>query len=160
MTGGAASLACGTAGADSIIGGSGSVAVTAQGANMIVVGGAGASSIAAGNGACEVFAGPGATTLQLGAGPATVIAGGGSASITEGNGAVLYDIVKGSAGGTDSIDGIRPGIDRLALFGYDGGVASFTTAGGNSVLSLDDGTRITLLGLTDPSHILAASLMA
>ncbi|WP_428390597.1 hypothetical protein [Lichenicoccus sp.] len=156
---GAAKLTCGSAGADSIIGGSGSLAVTGKGANIILVGGVGASSIAAGNGACEVFAGPGAMTLQLGAGPATVIGGSGSTRITEGSGAVLYDIVKGAAGGTESIDGFRPGIDRLALFGYDNGVPSLTTAGGNNTLSLDDGTRITLLGVTDPSHSLAASLM-
>ena len=156
---GTASLVCGAAGADSIIGGSGSLAVTAKGANMIVVGGSGPSSIAAGNGACEVFAGPGAMTLQLGAGPVTVIAGSGSASITEGSGAVVYDVVKGAAGGTDSIHGFRPGIDRLAPFGYGGVAPSVALAGGNSVLNLDDGTRITLLGVTDPSHILAAGLM-
>ena len=152
--GGDTLLTTAATGADSIIGGAGTLTVDGGGSNMIVVGGTGASRIETGNGANEVFAGAGAMTLQEGAGPATVVAGAGTSTIQEGAGTVMLDFVHGAAGGSVTVAGYRPGTDHIALFGYGNAAASVQTSGGNSVLNLTDGTRITLLGVTDPGHIL------
>ena len=56
--------------------------------------------------------------------------------------------VDGHAGGTDLISGFKVGTDQIGLFGYDLGTVQQSSAGGNTMLDLSDGTKITLLGVT------------
>ena len=63
-------------------------------------------------------------------------------------------------GGSVTIAGFDASRDQLGLFGYASGEAASalggaTVANGNTTLSLSDGTRITLLGVTglDPHAI-------
>jgi ELWxxDGT repeat protein len=146
----------GSTGADSVIGGSGGLSVTGHGDNLIVVGGSGAAAIAIGGGASLVFAGSGTMNLNESTGAGSVVFGHGSTNVAEGSGAMTYDVVKGAAGGTDAIGGYRPGIDRIALFGYGGEKPIVQASGSSSVLSLSDGTHITLLGVLHPGTILGA----
>jgi hypothetical protein len=137
-------------GADTISGGSGSLVVDGNGANMFVVAASSSSTIDTGAGASLIFSGSGATTVTGGAGTMQAVIGSGKASFTEGAGATVYDVVKGSAGGTILVDGFRPGADRIDLFGYQPSDLQVSTASGSTVLSLHDGTRITLAGVSDP----------
>ena len=147
---GALAVAGSASGADSIVGGSGALTVTGRGGNMLVVAGTGGSSIATGNGASLIFTGAGRTAVTGGTGSLQAMLGSGTASITEGSGASVYDVVKGAAGGNDVLTGFRPSIDRIDLFGYAAGDVHVTTKGGSTVISMVDGTRITLVGVTDP----------
>ena len=147
---GAMAVAGSSSGADSIVGGAGALTVTGRGGNMLVVAGTGGSNIETGNGASLIFAGSGSTVVTGGAGSLQAVLGSGSASVTEGSGPSVYDVVKGAAGGTDVLNGFKPATDRIDLFGYAAGDAHVTTSGGSTVVSLVDGTRITLVGVTDP----------
>ncbi len=147
---GAMVVAGSSSGADSIVGGAGALRVTGRGGNMLVVAGAGGSNIETGNGASLIFAGSGSTVVTGGAGSLQAVLGSGSASVTEGSGPSVYDVVKGAAGGTDVLNGFKPATDRIDLFGYAASDLHVTTSGGSTVVSLADGTRITLVGVTDP----------
>ena len=101
-----------------------------------------------------IFGGSGAESVSLGSGTGIFLAGSGIA---------LFDFVSGTAGSV-SISGFDPGKDKLALFGYDGSEAAkalHTTSvtGGNTMLSLTDGTHITLLDVTTvtPNFIVLAA---
>ena len=139
-------------GADSIVGGSGPLNVEGRGGNMLVVAGSGTSNVSTGNGASLVFAGAGNLSLVGGAGSMQVVAGAGHATIIEGAGPTTLEAVRGAAGGVDLISGFRPNIDRVALFGYSPSQQTIVTQGGSTIISLADGTKITLLGVTDPGH--------
>lgn len=156
--GGAGSLAVtgSTAGADSIVGGSGSLSVDGQGANMLVVAGSGTNTIATGNGAALIFAGSGSSTITGGQGSLQIMVGRGSGVINEGAGTCVYDVIKGEAGGTSVIDGFKTTHDEIRLFGYQPSGLTTTLSAGNTLLSLSDGTRIELLGVTNPVHAIVA----
>jgi ELWxxDGT repeat protein len=151
---GAATVTGSSNGPDSIIGGTGALVVSGQGSNMIVVGGAGPASIDTGNGYGLIFQGGGDMSIAA-RGPLQVIAGSGSASIAVGSGGILLDVVRGAAGGLDVIGGFRPQTDRIDLFGFTAPDLHSHVTDGSVTLSLSDGTRITLLGITDPGHALA-----
>ncbi len=97
----------------------------------LLFGGTGPDLIRLGAGADTVVAGPGGGTVQLGSGNATLFLGTGAATT----------VVAGGGGGT--VVGFRPGTDRLQLAG---GAASMA-AGANTVVTLADGARITLVGV-------------
>ncbi len=147
---GAMAIAGSSSGADSIVGGAGALTVTGRGGNMLVVAGTGGSNIETGNGASLIFAGSGSTVVTGGTGSLQAVLGSGSASVTEGSGPSVYDVVKGAAGGTDVLNGFKPSTDRIDLFGYAAGDVHVTTSGGSTVVSLVDGTRITLVDVTAP----------
>ncbi|WP_428374773.1 beta strand repeat-containing protein [Lichenicoccus sp.] len=134
-------------GADSIIGGSGGLVVQGRGGNMLVVGGSGAASIAVGNAAALLFQGSGPMAASAGSGWFEVVAGPGAATIGAGSSGVSIDVVKGAAGGSDVVRGFNPAINRIALFGYQASDLHLHAQGGNSTLSVSDGTTITLLGV-------------
>ena len=69
--------------------------------------------------------------------------------MTEGSGAALFDVVKGAAGGTEVLNGFRPGTDHIQLFGYAAGEPQITSSNGSSLVSLSDGTKIQITGVTD-----------
>jgi hypothetical protein len=85
----------------------------------------------------------------------TVIGGGGTSMITAGQGADVFGFVNGHAGGVESITGFNAK-DNFAFGGYDslgGAIASEAVnttidpaAGGSDVITLTDGTVITLVG--------------
>ena len=119
---------------------------------MLVVGGTSTSNVATGNGASLVFAGSGNLTLAGGTGSMQVVTGSGTATVIEGAGPTTLQAVRGAAGGTDVISGFRPGTDTVELFGYLPGQQTVSSANGSTLIALADGTKITLLGVTDPGH--------
>ncbi len=135
--------------ADSIIGGAGALSVTGHGGNMLVVAATSTSSITTGNGASLILASSGATSVTGGSGSLQALLGAGTATVTEGSGAALFDVVKGAAGGTDVINGFKPGSDHIQLFGYAPTDLQVTTSNGSSFVSLTDGTKIEVVGVTD-----------
>ena len=139
-------------GADSVVGGSGTLDVVGRGGNMLVVAGTGTSKVHTGDGASLVFAGSGNLSLVGGAGSMQVVAGSGTATINEGAGATNLQVVDGAAGGIVVIEGFRPGIDHVELFGYQASQQSVAIIGGSTVISLADGTKVTLMGVDDDGH--------
>ena len=123
---------------------------------MLVVAASSTSDIHTGNGASLIFSGSGASTITGGTGSMQVLLGSGAATITEGTGRTIYDVVKGDAGGTDVLAGFRPGSDTIDLFGYSPSDVHVTTVAGSTLLALADGTRITLLGVSDPGTSITA----
>ena len=148
-TGGSLNVTGSATGADSIIAGASTLDVVGRGGNMLVAAGNNAATIQTGNGASLVFAGSGNLTLDGGAGAMQVVAGAGNTTITEGAGGLTLQVVAGSAGGSTLVDGFRPGTDRIELFGFAPGQGTAALSGGSTVLSLADGTRITLQGVSN-----------
>ena len=136
-------------GADSIVGGAGPLSVNGQGANMLVVAGITTSNIQVGGGASLIFAGSGAASVLGGAGSLQVVLGSGAATITEGSGVASYDVVDGAAGGQIVLNGFKPGADKINLFSYTPAQRQITSSGGSSLLSLADGTKITIAGVAN-----------
>jgi Ca2+-binding RTX toxin-like protein len=97
------------------------------------------------------IAGSGNDSLQAGGGADTLQGGTGSAILSSGLGADTFSFVNGSAGGSDTITGFKAA-DTLQLTGY--GLNSTTAlntavhSGANTVLTLGDGTTITLSGVS------------
>jgi len=137
-------------GADFVGGGSGALNVTGNGGGLEVAEGAGAASISTGSGAALVFGGPGSSTVTGGAGSLQVSIGRGAMTVNEGAGPTLYDVTAGSAGGSAVLDGFRPGSDRVELFGYAASGQQVTSSGGSTTISLSDGTKIELVGVSNP----------
>ncbi len=146
---GALQVSGSTSRADSVIGGAGALSVTGHGGNMLVAASTSTSSITTGSGASLILANSGATSVTGGSGSLQLLLGAGSATVTEGSGAALFDVVKGAAGGTDVINGFKTSTDRIQLFGYAAGDLQVTTSNGSSFVSLTDGTRIEVVGVTD-----------
>ena len=99
-----------------------------------------------------LYGGSGADVVSLGSGANTFLAGSGSAAVTTGSGSAMFDFVAG-IGGSVTITGFDASRDQLGLFGYGNEEAAnalggASVAGGNTTLSLSDGTRIILVGVT------------
>jgi len=99
-----------------------------------------------------------ADLLVAGSGNDTLIAGSGSDTMVGGSGADLFAFVKSviNGAGNDSITGFTTK-DQAALYGYNSpsdtnaaaaAVNSATVAGGNTTISLADGTHIEFVGFT------------
>ncbi len=126
---------------------SGSVSLTTGDGGAHVVAGAGQVSVAGGAGADTLQAGSGTDVFTLGGGADQVVFGSGSASVTGGTGVDTYHFHQGSDG-QDTIDGFRQGLDVLAFEGFAGSiVASGVVTGGNTVLTLTDGTTVQFNGV-------------
>ena len=152
--GGAGTLAVGgsTAGADSIIGGSGHLLVAGRGGNMLVVASTTASNIAVGTGASLIFTGTGNSTITGGTGGMEVVLGHGSNTVYEAGGPTTYEVINGSAGGTAVLSGFNTKTDHIALYGYAPSAIHTSTIGGMTTLSLSDGTKIELPGVTNTGN--------
>ena len=149
---GALAVTGSTSGADSIIGGAGALSVVGHGGNMLVAGSTSTSNIYTGNGASLIFAESGAVGVTGGSGPMQVVLGSGSGTFIEGNGSALYDFVNGSGGGSYVITNFRPGTDTIDLYGYTPAQQAISIGPASTVLSLSDGSKIQLLGVTNPGH--------
>ena len=152
--GGSGVLAVGgsTAGADSIIGGSGQLIVAGRGGNMLVVASTTASNIAVGTGASLIFTGTGNSTITGGTGWMEVVLGHGKNTVYEAGGPTTYEVINGSAGGTAVLNGFNTKTDHIALYGYAPSGIHTSTVGGMTTLSLSDGTKIELPGVTNTGN--------
>ncbi len=150
--GGSLSVEASTTGADSIIGGTGTLSVTGRGSNMLVVASKSNSNIQTGNGAALVFGSSGNAAVTGGTGWMGVVVGKGVMDVQEKGGTAVYDVVKGAAGGTDMLYGFNVKTDTIDLFGYQPSDIHVASSGGSTLLSLSDGTKITLVGVSNPGH--------
>lgn len=119
-------------------------------------------SITGGSGSLSVTLGSGNASVTGGAGNDTVLAGaGGHYAIADGTGAELIKLQHGiSSGAALTLTGFVPGKDQIALSGYGAGaaqqlVASQSSSGGGTVLTLSDGATITLSGI---AHLASSSI--
>ena len=137
-------------GSDTLFGGVGADLIVAGSGRSVVVAGGGAATISGGAGAAAIFAGGGQDVIVGGSGASYVQAGTGNATVFEGGGAGTIGLVSGQSGGSVAVYGFRPGTDRIVAQGYAAGPV-VSAAGGNTVLSFADATRVTLVGVTDLS---------
>ncbi len=111
--------------------------IVLEGANS-----AGNNIFQAGSGPCTIFGGHGSDTYLGGAGAAIIVTGSGND---------VFSFTNGLAGGSDTVDNFNPAADRIVLNGYAGYSANLVS--GSEVISLSDGTRITLAGITSMSGV-------
>ncbi len=125
---------------------SGAETVNAGAGNVTLTGGAISTRFVAGSGHAAV-------TLTRGGG--VVVFGSGAASITEAGAgsAVTYDFVAGHGGGTDVITGFVAGTDAVSFQGVS--VSASSVLGGNTMLTLSDGTHVTFVGIAGVGAITA-----
>jgi Ca2+-binding RTX toxin-like protein len=139
----------GTAGGDQIYSiGAGAVYATAGAGNETITGAGGSPdgfSVAGSTGNNTFVAGSGNDTLIAGAGADTLVGGTGHALMVSGSGADVFAFQFGS-GGADTITGFKS-TDTLQLTGFGITALPATTSGGSTVISLSDGTTITLSGV-------------
>ncbi len=142
------------------IGNSGLITLSTGAAGAAVVAGSGRVSVTGGAGADTLFGGSGTDTFSLGGGADRVTFGSGAASVTGGSGTDTYVFTSGAAG-TVTITGFKQGADELKYAGFVGpAVASGTITGGNTVLTLSDGTSVDLIGVALPGYSAAPSAPA
>jgi Ca2+-binding RTX toxin-like protein len=89
--------------------------------------------------------------MSGGSGNDTFWGGAGADSILAGSGADVFGAVAGFAGGAMTIYSFNTANDQIDLKGYT--APTSTLVGGNEVLSLNDGTSITLEGITSLAHV-------
>ena len=151
VNGGAASTATITVGAAT-------GSVNSNGSICIVTGDGGAR-VQAGTGSVSVSGGLGADTFVAGSGSGNFTAGGGADRIVFGSGQAYADAGSGAdsfvfqqgASGADTISGYQPGTDTMVFQGFSGSaVASDVIANNTTVLTLTDGTVVTLLDVALP----------
>ncbi len=127
-----------------LVGGANNTLV-ASGGNVVLSGGAsyGNNEYTIGDGPCTVIGGHGSDTINTGGGPATIFGGSGSA---------LIAFTNGVPHGADLIANFNVNLDKIGLYGYSGGAAAVLAtqhvSGGNTYLTLQDGTQLTLLGVS------------
>ncbi|MDG5496670.1 calcium-binding protein [Niveispirillum sp. BGYR6] len=142
-------------GNDSVIGGTGSDSISANG-NAILNGGAGNDVITGGAGFATLGGGAGNDTITAGSGGAIIIGEAGNDSLVAGAGKDVFIFTPG--GGNDTVSGFNPTQDTLAFgttnFGGNAQlnlvslISSAQVTGGNTVLTLPDGSTITVVGQT------------
>ena len=140
-----------------LVGGSGvtTIVLTGSSTGDLVVGGAGITLIdaSATTGAFEIATNPlgnsGSLIATLGSGSDSVIGGSGNSVIQAGSGNDVFGFVRGHAGGAETILGFNSH-DNLAFGGYNYSLTSpptETIAAVGDVITLSDGTTITLAGI-------------
>ncbi len=143
------SVLYGGVGADTLVGGTaGQSTITGGSGGDLIVGSAGKVVAHGGTGDDVFFAGTGDMTIAEGNGSDNVVFGRGNATVTGGAGRDLFTFLNGSAGGSDVISGFKVGTDQIQLFGYGADPARTAANGGSTVVTLSDGTTITLVGVT------------
>jgi Ca2+-binding RTX toxin-like protein len=140
-------------GGATLFGGGGSFSFTggAGGRDQVVVG-SGNATLSGGGGVNVFHAGSGSTSMTGGAGSKDTFVGGSGFDTMDAQGAksAVFQFSASNHGGTHTIDHFQSGPDKLQLSGYDTAtvLANAQVIGGNTVLSLGDGTTITLQGFT------------
>ena len=143
--GGAANFSfTGGTGDEQVVAGTGNATVTAGSGDATLIGGSGDNLFTAGSGSTKILAGGGG-------GHDTFIGGTGTDTMS-GLGAAsnVFEFDTAHAGGSHTITDFTEGRDKIDLAGYDSAaaLASATTGGGNTILTLSDGTQITLTNFT------------
>lgn len=141
------------AGASTLIGGTNTTEFARGSGDKTFIAGTGHSLIngTTGTGNEIIFTSPisqtGTALIGLNNAADTVIAGTGSATIVGGTGPDVYGIVNGHSGGSITILGFKD-TDNLAFGNYTGNpIASEAVHGASDVITLSDGTTITLVGV-------------
>ena len=155
----------GGAGSDFIVGqgastvqaaGGGGVVFLVGGANAVVNGTNGAVVSGGASAGNDVFnAGAGQETLFGGHGTDTFTGGTGSAVLASSGGTDTFSFTNGQGGGHDYLLNFNPGQDVIDLNGYGGADPTINYAFGDSILNLQDGTQVVVIGV---SHLTDASL--
>jgi hypothetical protein len=120
--------------------------------NSLVAGGGNATIWGANSAGDNVFqAGDGPCTISGGLGNDTFLGGSGAALMVAGQGGDVFSFTNGLAGGATTIKEFNTSNDQIDLHGY----AGYTNAlvGGSEVLSLSDGTTITLAGVSSMAGV-------
>jgi phospholipase/lecithinase/hemolysin len=154
--GGADNLTAGGGTAILVGGGAGDLLTASGAANDTLIAGAGAETLngSASSGSLVFFGGAGADCITGGTGNSLFVAGSGNETLTAGAGtnAFIFAATPGTTR-TDVINNFNPTNSAIGLFGYGGepgadnaALASATTAGGNTTVSLTDGTSIVFTG--------------
>lgn len=143
----------GAAGLNAIISTSSETALVVAGGGAETINGASASQ------ALHVFAGTGNDTIIGGSAANTLVGGTGNATLVGGSGASnLFAITDGVAGGNYTIENFGSAAGNvMALYGYglqnSSGLQNVldnaTVSGGNTTIALNDGSKITFVGVTD-----------
>jgi hypothetical protein len=147
----------GEAGPSRFLVGEGASTVTAASGNLVWLVGAANDSLVASGGNVTLWganstgdnvfqAGSGPCTISGGMGNDTLIGGSGTAIMYGGGGANTFAWTSGLAGGAVTITDFNTAADQIDLHGYSG--YSSAVVDGNEVLSLSDGTTITLDDVT------------
>lgn len=105
--------------------------VMTDGDNTVVGGSAGTGRIWSGNGNSSITGGAGNETVQAGSGADT------------------FTFMNGLAGGTMVINNFDTTADSIMLSGYAPNSANISTAGGSTMITLSDNTKIELMGVTN-----------
>lgn len=131
--------------------GSGDFFVLAGGVSTVTAGVA-SDTVQALSGANMIQAGTGNDTLLAGVGADTLVGGFGgasSAALVSGSGlGTTYTFVSGQSGGADTISGFKSS-DRIAFTGYGPDPqGTAITIGGSTIVTLSDGTTVTIAGAT------------
>ena len=158
---GAATLVGGGAN-DTLFGaGAGDLLVAAASGNETLVGGSGQESLVGGAAGVNIFvAGKANAVIVPQAAEAVVALGSGQSTVVMGGGIELLNVVAGQMGGEDFISGFAPSHDMLRLAGYGAGAAAAVAhqydVGGNSWLTLPDGTILAFIGI---GHLSTANVV-
>ena len=156
---GAATFLHGAANGDQLVAsGSTPVTLTAGGGNETLTGAGGTfgdASVAPASGNNVFVAGSGNATLIAGAGNDTLVGGSGTALMMSGTGSDFFSFTLGTAGGRDTITGFKAA-DHLELTGYGLTTLPTTMSGGSTIVTLNDGTTVTLQGVSalNPGQVL------
>jgi Ca2+-binding RTX toxin-like protein len=146
----------GAAGPSEFLVGGGASNVTAASGNLVWLAGAANDSLVANGGGSTIWGAnsSGNSTFQAGSGPClmsggsgndTFWGGAGDVSILGGSGADVFGDAAGAAGGAMTIYSFNTAADQIDLRGYS--TYTNTLVGSSEVLSLNDGTTITLEGI-------------
>jgi Ca2+-binding RTX toxin-like protein len=137
-------------------GGNGDLLVATGTANDTLAAGGGAETLygaASSAGDLVLFGGTGNDVLVGGTGGNVFIAGSANETMTGGGTSDSYVFAAATAPRTDVITNFNPNADAIGLFGYgaepgadQAALASATSSGGNTVVSLTDGTTLVLTG--------------
>lgn len=135
-------------------GGAGDVLTAGNSAGDVIQAASGAATIstAGTNGSHRIYAGSGPDLISTGSGSSSILLSTGAATIMPGSGIDLFAFANGNHPNV-VIQGFSPLSDFISFIGFPAGEAAAALAGatsgsGSEVLTLSDGTHITLLGFT------------
>lgn len=146
----------GLTGTQSIALGTGSNTVTAAGADTWVMTQGGTDTVVGGTGTLHVSASSGTTTITAGSGATHIDLGSGKVLFTAGSGVDVLDISHGR--GSTTVTGFSQGTDKidvhslhLASYADVLANATVTTSGSDTVLAFNYGATLTLTGVSSLS---------
>jgi Ca2+-binding RTX toxin-like protein len=146
----------GGSGPDTIFGGAGRDLITGGNGPDLIYGGKGNDTIQGGSGPDTIYGGGGSDLIIGGGGPETIDGGSGHNQIHVGSGPTL--IQDSGAAGHDTVVGFDAALgDRIGFAGENNAsinhvVATANENGGNTTITLPDGSTMTLIGITHIDH--------